>query len=241
VDQVNVLLLALGVLAGASSQRVTGLGFALVSAPLLVLAIGPFEGVLLSNLLGLITSVLVLATTWRHVEVGRALLLAAPALVLVPIGAVAVRVLPTAPLMMTVGATTVIALLAVCVSNRARCFRGRGGAIAAGGLSGFMNTTAGVGGPALVLYAASTKWDHRRFVPTCQLYLVIVNTASVAAKGFPRLSAVALLASLTALAGGVMVGHLLARRVSADRARIAMLVFALGGATTIIVKGALAW
>ena len=53
----ELLFLPLGVVAGALTQRVTGIGFALVCAPLLVLIAGPFEGVVLSNLLGLTVSV----------------------------------------------------------------------------------------------------------------------------------------------------------------------------------------
>jgi hypothetical protein len=49
----DLLFLPLGVVAGALTQRVTGVGFALVCAPLLVLIAGPFEGVVLANLLSL--------------------------------------------------------------------------------------------------------------------------------------------------------------------------------------------
>src|SRR5660398_269749 len=62
----------MSVVAGAGTQRVTGLGFALVSSPLLVLVAGPFNGVLLANVLSLTVNLVVLAMTWREVEVLRA-------------------------------------------------------------------------------------------------------------------------------------------------------------------------
>ena len=48
-----------------------------------------------------------------------------------------------------------------------------------------MNVTAGVGGPAITLYAVSTGWEHRRFVGSIQLYFAVLNLGSIAAKGFP--------------------------------------------------------
>jgi uncharacterized membrane protein YfcA len=242
VSGLDALLLGLGVFAGASTQRVTGLGFALVSSPLLVLVAGPFQGVLLANLLGLTVSSAVLWATRRQVEVRRALLLALPALALVPVGAWVARRLPAPTLLVIVGALVVVALVAVLVSERARIFRGPVGAIAAGGLSGFMNVTAGVGGPAMVLYAKSTGWEHRKFAATFQLYSVILNLASIAAKGWlPRLPATELLTSFGALVLGIAAGQLLARRISVAGARRAVETLALAGGVATVVKGVLTW
>jgi hypothetical protein len=44
-----VVLIGVAVMAGAIAQRVSGMGFALVVAPVLVLLIGPFDGVLPST------------------------------------------------------------------------------------------------------------------------------------------------------------------------------------------------
>jgi uncharacterized membrane protein YfcA len=242
VSGVDALLLGLGVFAGASTQRVTGLGFALVSSPLLVLVAGPFQGVLLSNLLALLGSVVVLALTWRQIALRRVLLLAAPALALVPVGAWVARRLPAPVLLVTIGALVVVALVAVLASERARVFRGTGGALAAGGLSGFMNVTAGVGGPAVVLYAASTNWEQRAFVASLQPYLLVLNLASIVAKGgLPRLPATELLASFAALALGIAAGQLLAGRISAAHARRAVEALALAGGVAAVVKGVMVW
>ena len=79
--------LAAAVAVGAGTQRITGLGFALVAAPFLVLLLGPFAGVLVVNVLGVAASVLVLVQVRRDVELRRGLLLSAPALVAVVPGA----------------------------------------------------------------------------------------------------------------------------------------------------------
>jgi uncharacterized membrane protein YfcA len=238
----ELVLLPLGVIAGALTQRVTGIGFALVCAPLLVLVAGPFEGVVLSNLLGLIVSAVVFVTHWRQTEWRKGLLLAVPALLAIPPGAWVARNVPAPQLMVMIGLTVIVALAAVVLSDRARVLRGTSGAVVAGGASGFMNVTAGVGGPAIVLYAVSTSWEHRRFVATFQFFSIFTNLASLAAKGgLPRVSPAALLLSLGALAVGLVGGEVLSRRVDHEMARHLAIGLALAGAAVTVVKGVLAW
>ena len=238
----ELVLLPLGVVAGALTQRVTGIGFALVCAPMLVLVAGPFQGVVLSNLLGLIVSLVVFATHWRDTEWRRGLALAVPALAVIPLGAWVARTLPPAPLMVIIGLLVIVALASVLLSPRARVLKGTGGAIAAGGASGFMNVTAGVGGPAIVLYAVSTDWEHRRFVATFQFFSIFTNLASLVAKGgLPRISTTALLVSLGALVVGLLGGEVLARHVDRAMARHLAIGLALTGALFTVVKGVIAW
>ncbi len=238
----ELVLLPLGVVAGALTQRVTGIGFALVCAPLLVIVAGPYDGVVLANVLSLAVSVLVLATCWRDVEWTKALVLGVPALLTIPIGAWVARTMPPAALMVVIGLLVVVALGAVLLSERARILRGRQGAVAAGAASGFMNVTAGVGGPAIVLYAVSTGWEHRRFVATFQVYSIVVNLSSLVAKGgLPRVSAAALGLSFAALAVGLAAGELLSRRVDHGLARRLAIGLALLGAVFTVVKGLVAW
>ncbi len=236
VDQ--VVLLPLGVLAGALTQRVTGVGFALVSAPLLVLAAGPFEGIILANLLGLLVCAVVLARTWRDVEWRRGILLAIPALLVIPVGAYVARTVPGPPLLVLIGSLVLVALGLVRYTSRLTALHGPAGAIAAGASSGFMNVTAGVGGPAMVLYAASTRWEHARFVATFQFYSMLVNAASLTAKGgIAGLEPGVVAVAVAALAAGLVAGDLLARRVSRDRASRAVMVLAVVGAMSTVVKG----
>ena len=238
----ELVLLPLGVIAGALTQRVTGIGFALVCAPLLVLVAGPFEGVVLSNLLGLLVSAVVFVTHWRDTEWRKGLLLAVPALLAIPPGAWVARNVPAPQLMVIIGLTVIVALAAVVLSDRARVLRGTSGAVVAGGASGFMNVTAGVGGPAIVLYAVSTSWEHRKFVATFQFFSIFTNLASLTAKGgLPRVSPAALVVSLGALVVGLAGGELLSRRVDHEIARHLAIGLALAGAAFTVVKGALAW
>jgi uncharacterized protein len=232
----GLILLCVAVLVGAATQRVTGLGFALVSAPFLVLLLGPSAGVLLANALSLAANLVVLAQTWRAVEVRKALLLAVPALIAVVPGAWVARALPAPLLAITAGSFVLVALLAALVTGHARVLRGTSGAVTAGALSGFMNVTAGVGGPALSLYALSNGWTHHPFVATVQLHLVLLNAASVTAKGWPALPPVIWMVAVGSLAVGAVVGRRVARLVPADRARSLVAGLAILGSLVTIGK-----
>ncbi|MFD5463220.1 TSUP family transporter [Kitasatospora sp. NPDC127059] len=231
------LLLGLVVLLGASVQRLAGIGFALVAAPVLVLLLGPNGGVTLANCASLAISAIGLAGSWRQVRPGAMLPLLAAAACAVPAGSWVAASVPTPELLVGIGLLTSAAALLVIRGVRAPALRGVGGAVVAGATSGLMNSAAGVGGPAVSLYAVNSGWTAREFVPNAQLYGVVVNAVSLAAKGLPELTAPAWGLVIAAVAGGAVVGRLLAARVPERRARTVVLGLALAGGLTTLVKG----
>ncbi len=231
---VSVLL---AIACGAMTQRVTGLGFALVSAPLLILAAGPHEGVLLANVLSLAGNCMVITQTWRDGDLKHALLLAVPAIVVMPPSNWVALQLPTAPLMIGIGTITLLALGFVLTFRQTRIFSGGLGAVAAGALSGFMQVTAGVGGPAMTLYAISTNWVQRGFAASMQMYFAMLNVAAIAIKGWPQQPVLQMGAMFAALFCGVVLGALAAPHVPGHRARQAVTALAILGAFATVVKG----
>jgi uncharacterized membrane protein YfcA len=145
--------------------------------------------------------------------------------------------LPPGLLMMGIGGLVLLALAAILVLRGRRLFHGTGGAVAAGALSGFMNVTAGVGGPAMTLYALGTGWEHRRFVGSMQLYFALLNAGSIAAKGLPHLPAGQCAAIAAALVIGIGAGMVAARQIPPAQARAAVTVLALVGAGASVIKG----
>lgn len=253
-------LAALGaaVFVGAGTQRVTGLGFALVASPFVVLLTDPFNGVLLVNLCGTVTALVVLGQVWRDVDVRRAGLLLGPAVLAVLPGAWVARNLPAPLLAVLVGGLVLVALGVVLARARTRRptatgsssdgrigsdLAGRGRRVRVGLLagagSGFMNVTAGVGGPAITVYAISTGWSQRSFAATAQLIFATLGIASLLAKGsLPALPTAGWVLAGTGLAGGVLIGNRLSDRVPAHRARQAVVALAMTGAAITVVKGA---
>lgn len=231
------LLLGGIILLGSSVQWLTGMGFALVAVPALVLLLGPSEGVVLANCAAGAICLVGLAGGWRHVRPRAMVPLCAAAACTVPAGTWVARRLPEPVLLAFMGALVTVAVLLVMRGARVTALRGAGGAVTAGALGGFMNSAAGVGGPPVSLYAVNAGWPVREFVPNAFFYGVLVNAFSVAANGLPQLSTPVWLLAATGMAAGAAIGRALAPRVPDKRARRLVLLLALGGGLTTLGKG----
>lgn len=238
---IELALVAGALLIGIATQRLIGFGFALVSGPLVVLILGPVASVQLVQVLGILISGTILAMMWRWVEWGKILWLLIPAIIGVLPGTWLANRLPAPGLEVTIGVLIVIALVTTVFSDRAKVFTGRGGAAAAGFLSGFMNATAAVAGPAMGLYKISTDWEQRAFVATIQVYFIGLNLATLVARGTPdfRGHEWAVLVAMVAL--GIWLGNILAGRIPEPVARRLVIILSLAGGLATIVKGVVGW
>lgn len=234
-------LVAVSVLLGAFAQRVTGMGFALMVAPALVVILGPFDGVLVVNLCGALSSLLIIPRVWRYIEWRTLAWLAIPALIAIVPGSLVAATLGGPELQLGVGILVVVALtVSLLVTRAEHTLPRRPTALVAGLASGFMNTAAGVGGPAISVYAVLTRWQQAAFAATLQPYFLLVATASLLAKLFfsggamPELDAASWLIIAVSLLAGLGLGELLHSRISHRAARLAVIVIAyLGGAVAI--------
>ncbi|MEV1062647.1 sulfite exporter TauE/SafE family protein [Streptomyces sp. NPDC050263] len=230
-------LLAGIVLLGSCVQWLTGMGFALVAVPALILLLGPSEGVVLANCAAGAISVVGLAGGWRRVRPAAMVPLCAAAACTVPAGTWVTRRLPEPALLVGMGVLVTAAVLLIMRGARVPALRGARGALVAGAAGGFMNSAAGVGGPPVSLYAVNAGWTVREFVPNAQFYGVVVNAFSVAANGVPRLAAPQWASVVVAMTVGALIGHALAGRLPEKRARLLVLGLALAGGLTATVKG----
>ena len=233
------LLVGASVLFGAATQRITGMGFALVSSPALVLLLGAALAVPLIQVVGIPLSLIVLISTFRDISWSKAVALGIPALIgLVP-GWLVARAVSEPALRIIIGVMIIIAILAMLADERARVFKGAPGLIGAGFLSGFMHVMAGVGGPAVVLYKLSTNWLHREFVATIQVYFIGLSTGAIVALGWPNLSPVVWVAALVGLGVGLLIGQFLTRWIPVEVASRLVIVVALAGAVATVAQGLL--
>lgn len=175
----------LAVMVGAATQRVTGLGFALLSAPFLVLLLGPREGVVVANALGALTSAMVLVGGWAQVDWSRVRRLLPGSLVAVPMGALLVHTLPGPALLATVGGLCSVAVVAAWRQPAWPWLGSAAGSAASGFLSGLFSVTAGTGGPPLSVYAVSTRWAPAVFSASVQVILLANGVLALAVKGLP--------------------------------------------------------
>jgi len=241
-------LLVLAMLVGGALQRVTGMGFGLVAGPFIVLIVGPLEGVLLVNLAGATTSLLILGRVARSVDWGRYVwLVAASVAVSIP-AALLMRGASASALEITVGAIVVVAMTLALVTNRLR----RGGAhplrpearwplVLTGSASGFGSVAAGIGGPPLAIYSVLSGWDPRSFAATAQPFFMTNALAALTAKlvftdaSFPGLSVLEWALVIATIVVSLLLGELLAKRISGDSVRRILVVLAyLGGLATLV-------
>ncbi|MDT7538228.1 MAG: uncharacterized protein QOI82_1813 [Actinomycetota bacterium] len=226
---------ALAVLVGAVAQSVSGIGFVLVCGPLLVAALGPDEGVRLAVVLSLVVNAAVLARTWRDAELRTALLLLVPAALATPL---VVRLLRSAPDRLAeglAGAAAVVGASALAVGLRWRAARGRAGAVLAGVVSAAMNAAAGIGGPAIALYAGNADWPATAMRSTAQVYFIGLNVVALISLGFPHVAGTLLAGCVAALVIGLLLGSVVARRVPERLARqLTMSLAAVGGLVVVV-------
>lgn len=231
------------VVVGAGMQRITGMGFALVAAPFLVLLLGPVEGVVLVNVCGAVTAGAIIFRVVRDVDWHRYLWLAASALLGIIPAAFLIPLIPAAVLEISIGVILAVGLTVLLVLKSATLPPRRRYLLTAGGLSGFMNTAAGVGGPAVSMYSIATRWHHKSFAATMQPYFFTIGALSLLSKAFTAPATFPVLpwgmwvAVAVACLAGLVLGDVLAKFVPARAAQILLIILAYLGAAATIIRG----
>lgn len=239
----TTVLVLVSVFVGAGMQRFTGMGFALVAAPFLVLLLGPVEGVILVNLCGALTAGAIIFRVFRDVNWRTYGVLTAAAVVGIIPASFAVRVVPAAVLEIGIGLLLAAGLTVLLALRSARLAARRRYLWTAGILSGFMNTTAGVGGPAVSIYSLATRWPQRVFAATMQPYFFTIGCLSLLAKAattpdeFPAIPWQMWVAISLACLVGLVLGELFAKRVSPKAAQVVLIVLAYAGAAATVTRG----
>ncbi|WP_104063441.1 sulfite exporter TauE/SafE family protein [Arthrobacter sp. 4R501] len=233
------------VVMGAGMQRITGMGFALVAAPFLVLLLGPVEGVVLVNVCGAVTAGAIIFRVVRDIDWKRYAALAASALLGIVPAAFLVRIIPPAVLEISIGVLLAVGLTVLLGLKSATLPPRRRYLFTAGGLSGFMNTAAGVGGPAVSMYSIATRWQHKAFAATMQPYFFTIGVFSLISKAltapatFPALPWGMWVAVAVACLAGLVLGDVAARFVPARAAQVLLIVLAYLGAAATVIRGVL--
>jgi len=237
---VTVILAAIAAFVAAVIQRITGLGFVLVLVGPIVLLYGPVEGVTLGVLLALVASLAAIPLVWRHIDWPRTWWLIWPGVLAAPFGALLVRLLPDAALLLLIAALAYFALVAGRIPALSASLTGRMGAVVSGSAAGFMHVASGLSGPPLAAYAVGDRWPQRSFAASAQLIFAVFGVVSVALRELPASPVEDVGTLVVATIAGIAVGTILSRNVSPRIARGAMLALAWIGATVVLVRGILA-
>ncbi|HXD28512.1 MAG TPA: sulfite exporter TauE/SafE family protein [Arthrobacter sp.] len=232
------------VLVGAVAQRVAGLGFAMLASPFLVLLLGPHDGVLLVNICGVVSSVLITPRVWKDINWPAFRWLTAFSVVGSVGGAIIASRMESSLLSLVVGTVVLLALLLSLGLSRANArVSGPAPRAVAGALSGLTNAMAGVGGPAVSAYAVLSRWPQRSFAATMQPFFAVIGFVTVVSKAIVAPDQQLILPwwdwglFVLAIAVGIFGGERLQRFVRDHHARIFILVIAFAGAIAAVVKG----
>lgn len=234
------------VLLGGVAQRLTGMGLALVSVPLIVVAVGPGPASVIGNLFGAAASLIVSFRVHRSVE-WRLLWAMIPAGFLgVAVGTAAAEVVSVAWSEILIGGLVLISMpTSFLVARIRRLEKGVGIASAFAAAAGSMSALAGIGGPPMAVLRNLTRWEPRRFAATLQPFFLGVATVAVASRVladpsvWPDLGPLWAGIGLTLLAG-LVVGDFIARRLAPRVITTAIVVVASSGAAWTLVRGFLA-
>lgn len=230
----TLALAAVAVAIGAAAQSISGIGFALVSGPLLFTVFGAREGVRVAVVLSMLVNVAVLTREHRSVMWRRVLPVLVTALAATPL---LVHVLADAhPRLLRAAAGAVIVLGAALVASGRSADVGLPGGIAAGLASATMNVLASAGGPAVAVYATGARWEPTGLRATLQAYFLSLNVVTLLTLGPPHQDPGRLAILAVALVIGALAGARMAPRLPTGVARVATLVLAAGGGIGVLVS-----
>jgi uncharacterized membrane protein YfcA len=194
---VTLYLLAFAVITTAAfGQAVSGFGFSLVAVPLLAMIVGPQPAVVAATMVSLCLNAVTAYGHRQHVDRPASRRLLVSLLVGLPLGVLALRLLPSGALVATIALVTMGCT--VVVWRGWRIAPGGWSLRGAGVLSGVLTTATATNGPPLVAALQAMKLEPRAFRATLALLFTAVSPVAIA--GF-ALSG--LLTPATALVAGV--------------------------------------
>lgn len=222
-------------LTGALANSVSGIGFGLVSAPLLALVMDPRQAAALTVLMSCPNSAVVLIHDRRSVRLRDAALILVPGVLTAPVWAIALAKVDQTNLARAAGATVLVSVALLAGGLRCQRLTGLGGAVVAGAAASAMTLMAAVGGPPVALYALNVGWDASRTRATIQAIFLPLGVVAVIALGTPPWESSIYVPAVVGLALGLLVGAPAARYVSPRVARAVTLLLAAASATTLLL------
>ena len=228
------------VLFAAVVRGTAGFGFALVLAPLMLLLLEPKSVVVVNLLLGVVSHIAVLGSSFRRVDLRRTLPMVVGSLAGIPVGVWIITVISPDALKVLIGATTLFFVVPLAIGVTRTFRREKPVAGVAGFLSGVLNSSTSLGGPPVVLFMHNQKWPKEMIHPSLAAYFLLASVCSLAGlfiAGLVEVDMVITAASLTpALVVGVGLGMFVFRRVSERFFRIlSMVIIFCSGATAILL------
>lgn len=240
----EIAILVIAIIFGASIQGVAGMGFGMIVVPFLVWHFGAVDGITWSNLMGIFVSASLCLVQWRDIEwkkVGLFLLGSAPA---VPLTIWALRAVPAAQMNLIVGILMLTMVTFAVFALKLPPLKGPTPAVITGTISGFLSVAVAQSGPIMAAYAQATRWEQRKFSATLQPYFVILALGVVSGKlalGMTehpeQLLSWNLPLFIAAIAAGALIAKYLRRAMNPMTARYIAITIAIIGSIRVLLVG----
>lgn len=240
----DLALIFIVVVIGSAMQRISGMGLGLIAGPVLVVIMGPVEGILVVNILAFLNAAATTMTVREYVDWRKFALISSVLIVGSVPAALLVREVSGDLLQALVGG---LLLLALAVTTFGKRFippvSGTAPAVVAGIAGGFMNTLAGIAGPAITVYAQASRWPQQSFAATLQPIFMVAGLISFLTKvlsGAGDLTQTDWLiwpVGVLGMALGLWIGVQLSRKVPREQARKLSLLLATAGGLTALIRG----
>lgn len=205
-------------------QAVSGFGQGLVAMPLLTQLIGRALAAPIFALIALVAEIIVILRYRHALTLKRSWRLMVAALLTIPIGIIGAPLIPERILLLVLGVIVLAYAIYALVSPRIPALKDPRWGFGFGAVSGLLSGAFNTGGPPLVMYGATQRWQPHEFKANLQgLFLVSsvtlimghTLTGALAQGEVWRLA----LFGLGGMAVGLTAGFSLDRRISAARFR----------------------
>jgi uncharacterized membrane protein YfcA len=222
MDLAAVAFVIAVVLIASTAQTVAGFGFALIAVPFLVTVLDVKDVVVVTSILGLLSSTLVARGVWRHVPVRSVGTMLAGSFAGMPLGLAVLLFAPEDALRLAVGVSSIAMAAAIAMGVR---WGGSdlSGELFAGAVSGVLNTSTSMNGPPIVLYLQERGYPPDQFRGALSAFFLVTGVTSLAAfaaTGVITGASLALgAAGAPAVLAGSWAGHRLLGRLSHDTFR----------------------
>ena len=219
-----------------------GFGMALAMAPILLLILEPREVVVLANAMIVVTTLMILAQTWRHYRWRQSWLFVVAGLPPVGLGVFLLNVAaPTVLRNAIVGLILVIAVVNL-VNVRIPGARTRLAAVGFGFTTALLTTTLSIGGLLAGIYAIEQDWSRETIRATLAVYFLlagVLGLALYAATGLiPREMVYDIGVGAPAVVVGSLAGGWVSRRMGLTVFRYAVLFVIIGGCLALLGREA---
>ena len=174
----DIILAVFIVLSASFVRAISGFGQALIIAPLFTFVMDTKQAIVISIILGSISSFMVLYYTWRKIDLRVAAFLGAGVIFGIPLGAYLLLILSSNIMRLAMASVAIPFAVLLLLGHSHRFSRDSIGCVVAGFLGGILGAATSMGGPPIVLFLLNQGLFKEKFVGTCSLIFFFITLTS---------------------------------------------------------------